>query len=116
MVLTTRTTGRTRERREEHDEDAQRYDPDLPPEFCTYRDEGCDHAAACLECPFPCCLYDVPHGTQHWHTRSRNGGMARLRKEGWKVRELAVLYGVSNRTVQRALNAPAGKEDRDDTE
>ena len=113
MVLT-RKSGRTRERREELDEDEERYGPDLPPEYCTYRDDGCDHAAACLECPFPHCLYDVPHGTQHWNTRSRNGGMARLRREGWKVSELAVLYGVSERTVQRALNAPGRKERTDD--
>ena len=26
---------------------------DLPPEFCRYRDEGCELAESCLDCPFP---------------------------------------------------------------
>lgn len=116
MVLTKPQIGRTRERRETTQDEEQRHGPDLPPEYCTYRDEGCDRAAACLECPFPRCLYDVPHGRQRWNTRARNGGIARLFEEGWKVRELAVLYGVSERTVQRALNAPGRKEQHHDAE
>jgi hypothetical protein len=33
---------------------------DLPPEFCHYKDEGCEYAASCLACPFPQCLYEEP--------------------------------------------------------
>ncbi len=28
---------------------------DLPPEYCHYRDEGCDLAGFCLNCPLPIC-------------------------------------------------------------
>jgi hypothetical protein len=42
---------------------------DLPPEYCHYRDDGCEFAdnllhckASCLSCPFPNCVYDEPRG------------------------------------------------------
>ena len=33
-------------------------DPDLPPEYCHYQDEGCEFADSCLNCPFARCIYD----------------------------------------------------------
>ncbi len=116
MVLMTRRIGLMTERLEEAEDDEIRNATDLPPEYCDYRDEGCDRAPSCLDCPFPRCLYEVPHDRRRWVTRTRNGGMARLRREGWKIGELAVLYGVSERTVQRALNAPVRKENRYDAD
>ncbi|MFH1031210.1 MAG: hypothetical protein V1767_01365 [Chloroflexota bacterium] len=29
------------------------FELDLPPEFCQYRDEGCEVATSCLRCPLP---------------------------------------------------------------
>ena len=77
---------------------------DLPPEFCRYRDEGCDLAASCLSCPFPQCIYEQPGGKQHWLKMMRNREIIRLFiREGKGIKELALLFGVSTRTVQRAL-------------
>ena len=77
---------------------------DLPPERCHYRDEGCQFAASCLNCPFPRCIYDEPGGGQHWLKRRRDREITRLfTDEGKRVKELAVNFGVSQRTVQRAL-------------
>jgi hypothetical protein len=76
---------------------------DLPPEFCHYRDEGCEYAKSCLACPFPQCLYDEPRGRQHWLKDRRNKEIKRLFSDGWKVSELSPLFGVSQRTIQRAL-------------
>jgi hypothetical protein len=77
---------------------------DLPPEYCHYRDEGCEFASSCLNCPFTKCIYDEPGGRQRFTKRLRNGEMVRLfKKEGKGVRELASMFGVSQRTVQRAL-------------
>jgi hypothetical protein len=76
---------------------------DLPPEFCHYRDEGCEYSVSCLACPFPQCLYDEPRGRQHWLKDLRNKEIKRLFAGGWKIRELAPLFGVSQRTIQRAL-------------
>ena len=76
---------------------------DLPPEYCHYRDEGCEFADSCLSCPFPQCLYDEPRGKQHWLKELRNKEIARLFSGGWGAKELASLFGLSQRTIQRAL-------------
>ena len=79
---------------------------DLPPEYVEYRDEGCDFAESCLNCPFSKCIYELPGGRQRWLKRQREKDMARLFiSEGKKVKELALLFGVSQRTVQRALKS-----------
>ena len=78
--------------------------PDLLPEYCRYQDEGCEFAASCLNCPLPKCIYDQPGGKQRWLKRSRDKEIVSLFSvEGEEVRELAVRFGVSQRTVQRAL-------------
>jgi hypothetical protein len=78
-------------------------EPDLPPEYCRYRDEGCEYAASCLACPFPQCLYDEPRGKQRWLKGMRNRQINKLFCDGWDVPELAMLFGVSQRTIQRAV-------------
>ena len=82
---------------------------DLRPEYCRYQDEGCEYAKACLDCPFPQCLYDEPRGRQRWLKELRNKEINRLFEAGRKVRELAVLFDVSDRTVQRALKGVNNK-------
>ena len=86
---------------------------DLPPEYCQYRDEGCEFAESCLNCPFPECIYDEPGGKQHWLKRMRAKEMARLfTTRGKGIKELAQMFGVSQRTVQRALKLALGDSDR----
>jgi hypothetical protein len=80
---------------------------DLPPEYCHYRDEGCEYADSCLGCPFPQCLYDEPRGRQRWLKELRNREINRLFTGGWGVKELAMMFGVSQRTIQRALKSTA---------
>src|SRR3972149_1898874 len=87
---------------------------DLPPEFCRYRDEGCEYAASCLTCPFPQCLYDEPRGGQRWLKDRRNQEIKRLFNGGWKVSELAPLFGVSQRTIQRSLSGETGNHNQVD--
>ena len=77
---------------------------DLPPEFCHYKDEGCELAESCLNCPFPGCIYDEHGGKQRLLKRQRDAEIVRLfKKEAKGVKELASIFGVSQRTVQRAL-------------
>jgi hypothetical protein len=79
-------------------------DLDLPPEFCHYRDEGCDFSRSCLNCPLPHCIYDQPGGRQQWLKRSRDSEITRrFTQEGKTINELALEFSVSRRTVQRAL-------------
>jgi len=77
---------------------------DLPPEYCHYQDKGCEFANSCLNCPLPQCIYEQPRGRQRWLKRLREREMIRLfTNEGKKVKELAAMFGVSQRTIQRAL-------------
>ena len=76
---------------------------DLSPEYCHYRDGGCDLADSCLNCPFPNCIYDETGGRRRWLKGLRDREMARLFTGGKGVKELALIFGVSRRTVQRAL-------------
>jgi len=77
---------------------------DLPPEYCCYRDEGCEFADSCLNCPFSKCIYEEAGGRQHWLKGRRDQEIVRLfTTEGKGVKELASMFGVSRRTVQRAL-------------
>ena len=79
-------------------------EPDLPPEYCRYRDEGCEFGDSCLNCPFLQCIYDEPGGRQHWLKKLRDKEIARLFSRGGKgVKELASMFGLSQRTIQRAL-------------
>jgi len=77
---------------------------DLPLEYCHYKDEGCELAESCLNCPFPSCIYDEPGGKQRLLKRQRDEEIVRLfQKEEKGVKELATIFGISQRTVQRAL-------------
>lgn len=87
-------------------EEATENEPDLPPEYCHYRDEGCEFSDSCLDCPFLQCLYDEPRGKQRWLKELRDKQIARLFSGGdWGVKELALLFGLSQRTIQRALKS-----------
>jgi hypothetical protein len=77
---------------------------DLKPECCNYKDEGCEYAPACLQCPFPQCLYDEPRGRQRWMKKLRDREISRRFKAGEKIDDLAEDYDLSSRTVQRAIN------------
>ena len=77
---------------------------DLPPEYCHYRDNGCDLADSCLNCPFSKCIYEEPGGRRRLLKGLRNKEMERLfSTEGKGIKELALFFDVSQRTVQRAL-------------
>ena len=82
-------------------------EPDLPPEYCHYRDEGCEFLNSCLNCPLPQCLYDEPRGKQRFLKELRNREIERLYRDGWKIKELAMVLGLSRRTIQRALRSSA---------
>ncbi len=80
---------------------------DLPPEYCHYRDEGCEFADSCLNCPLSKCIYDEPGGRQRWLKKQRDRQIVRLFTiEGKGVKELAPMFGLSQRTVQRTLKNP----------
>jgi len=76
----------------------------LPEEF-PYEDEGCELWPHCLNCPFPYCIKEEPWGKERFLKRRRAERMMELKREGKSVKELARIFEVSPRTVQRALKA-----------
>ena len=76
---------------------------DLLPEYLHYRDEGCEFDESCLNCHLPLCIHDEARGKQQWLKNQRDGRIIRLYARGRKVKELAAIFGVSTRTVQRVL-------------
>ena len=84
-------------------------EPDLIPEYCHFRDDGCDLADSCLNCPFPKCIYEEVGGRRHWLKGLRDKEMVRLfTTERKEIKELALIFGVSQRTVQRVLKRIKG--------
>jgi hypothetical protein len=78
---------------------------DLPPEYCHYRDEGCEISSSCLNCPLPRCIYDQPGGRRRWLKKHRNYQIIKSAStRGLGVKELAAEYNLSQRTIQRVLN------------
>ena len=76
---------------------------DSLPEEVDWRDEGCAMFPSCLNCPLPRCMEEEPRGKQRVRMSARARRMAELRREGKTIEEIAELFGVSNRTVQRAV-------------
>ncbi|MBN1367947.1 MAG: hypothetical protein JW967_08475 [Dehalococcoidales bacterium] len=70
------------------------------PENTPYQDEGCFLSNSCLECPFPCCIHDLPGGATKLCKQSRNKEIIRLAKKGIKTKDLAIRFRLSQRNVQ----------------
>jgi hypothetical protein len=82
---------------------------DMLPDGADYEDTGCELAKSCLRCPFSRCKYDLIAGGRTLSGRDRDREMAILReKHNAPVALLAFAYGVSRRTVFRALLAHNG--------
>jgi len=75
---------------------------ELPEEF-PYEDEGCELFPSCLNCPFPTCIKEAPWGKERFLKLSRARRMMELKEEGKSTNEIARIFGVSPRTVQRWL-------------
>jgi hypothetical protein len=85
---------------------------DLLPEYCHYRDEGCELYESCLLCPFPYCIREETRGKRRQAKEQRAREIIRLHcKKGRTVGELAAIFKISLRTVYRILksgNRPEG--------
>ena len=78
---------------------------DVLPEEFPYKDRGCDLSPSCLNCPFPDCVEGEPWGREKFLKLRRAERMLELRREGKGVGEIARIFEVSPRTVQRWLKA-----------
>ena len=76
---------------------------DTLPENTRYRDDGCDAALTCLECPLSLCKYDDPGWVQRENRRTRDDEIFRLRSQQVPVAEISKRFGISTRTVHRIV-------------
>ncbi len=72
---------------------------DRLPEHIHYRDDGCEIAPKCLECPLPACRYDLP--PKRAGALLREAQLRALLAQGLTADEAAARMGVSRRTVFR---------------
>lgn len=97
--------------------ESSEFELDLPPEYCHYHDDGCELFQSCLNCPLPHCVYELRGGKRRWLKRQRNREIARaFTAQKKRVRELALDFGVSQRTVQRVLRGYLSTEKEDKNE
>ena len=71
-----------------------------------YRDSGCEIAPECLKCPLPMCKYDLaPANRGLIRARQLRAEVRRAQAAGGTTKAaLASRYGISLRTVYRALS------------
>lgn len=66
----------------------------------------CIHSSSCFTCPLSDCHYTQKESKRSVHTRSlRDDELIRLRQEGYSVKELVELFGISKRMVYRVLQS-----------
>ena len=85
---------------------------DLLPDDINWQDEGCELFPSCLNCPLPKCVEDEPRGQQRLRMETRKRRMVELRCLGRSVKEIAGFFGVSRRTVERALSPMKSRSGR----
>lgn len=79
------------------------------PEHTDYRDDGCEVAPACLECPLVRCRYDERGGRKAMEARERHHEIRTAYLDGnTDVDSLASEFHVSRRTVFRAVEKLRG--------
>ena len=76
---------------------------DLLPEFCHYKDEGCDLASSCLDCPLPECKEDRPTRTRSTRKR-RDAEIVKLHSvENKSFQELASQFHLTRRRIIKII-------------
>lgn len=76
---------------------------DALPENRRWVDDGCEVSPSCLSCPLERCRYDVPGGLAAVAREARAGTIRELYAAGEPVGAIAARFGISKRTVFRAL-------------
>ena len=84
-------------------EGRKRRQHDALPENVLYEDTGCEVNVSCLTCPLPQCRYDDPAWYLRYRRANRDRRIYAECARGLTVFEAAAVFGVSPRTVHRAL-------------
>ncbi|GEM_PF-781021 len=88
---------------------------DRVPELTHYHDTGCRVSPACLCCPLEHCVHDHPEAGGGSQRQARDAEIYRsYRQQGSDIAAIARRFGVSRRTIHRAVaraRTEGGRED-----
>ena len=70
-----------------------------------FKDTGCELHPSCLDCPRQPCIEDEPTSPTPWQRGRRNGLVMQMRANGVAVKNIAIYFGVNERTVRRIVEA-----------
>ena len=76
---------------------------DLHPDIYPYEDKGCELEPSCLNCPRPTCALDEKDGIAGALREWRDSSICYHAWQGKTTQELADVFDLSQRTVQRVL-------------
>ncbi len=83
---------------------------DREPSEDYFPDTGCEVSPSCLRCPLAKCIYDEPEEERRQAQEERDKEIYRLYLErGPDIHALAERFGVSRRTVHRAVARMRGQ-------
>ncbi|MQF87316.1 MAG: sigma-70 family RNA polymerase sigma factor [SAR202 cluster bacterium] len=86
---------------------------DSLPEQMHYMDTGCEASLSCLSCPLPRCKYDDPTWYQAYKRRDRDLELLTMYKcHNLTTGEIASRFGLSQRTVHRAVKRALNYKDQ----
>ena len=70
-----------------------------------YQDRGCKYAPSCLNCPYERCVYDAPKTVNAIRREQRNSKIVTMYDGGKSKIELATVFHLNYRTIERILRA-----------
>jgi len=68
-------------------------------------DTGCAVSSACLRCPLPVCIEDLPAGIRSLRGKVRHLLARRMLAEGSSVAQIAAAFGVSQRGAYKIVGS-----------
>ncbi len=69
-----------------------------------YEDTGCDISSSCFTCPLSMCKYDSPAEYRRYKRGIHDTAvMTRVQQDGLTIRETAVEFQLTERTIYRIL-------------
>lgn len=74
-------------------------------DFTAYADTGCAVSSACLSCPLPVCVEELPAGIRSLRGKVRHLLARRMLREGMTVAQIATAFGVSQRAGYKIVGS-----------
>jgi hypothetical protein len=64
---------------------------------------GCKYHDDCFACPYSDCAWGTEFSVRSFRKKQRDIEIKQLRRDGMSIKEIAIKFNVTERTIQRAL-------------